>query len=120
MTDRAGTVADVQWRADGAVHLLVDRIHRTGVLVIDQDCDLAVTGAVHRLLREAIDAGVSSLEIDLRTVSFADATAIRLALDARRRLGRHGGEITIKASPAVRRIFDLTHTSGLFEFATCP
>jgi anti-anti-sigma factor len=75
--------------------------------------DLRAVDPVEKLLHEAATARVQRLELDLAGVSFADSSVVRLALRARELA--EGAQVVIKAPPDVRRVFDLTETSRLFE-----
>ena len=85
------------------------------VIVNVDAVDLAVVEPLGELLRDAAEADVARLEIDLSGVSFADSNVVRLALQAREWVATKGAQVAIKAPPAIRRVFDLTGTADQFE-----
>jgi anti-sigma B factor antagonist len=93
--------------AGGAV-----RVALTGGLGIATVCD------VDRVLRRAHAALVI---LDLRGLSFMDCAGLRMVLDAHARLTEAGGRLIVVHGPSqVRRVFELTGTSGRLELVSDP
>jgi anti-anti-sigma factor len=73
---------------------------------------------------EALDAAMatgSSIELDLRNVTFMDSTGIAVLLAARRRLGETPEAIVlVDPHPAVHRIFQLSGIEQLFATLSTP
>ena len=101
-----------------AAHLEVGT-QRRAALVIDGDFDISGEPHARLLLREAVEAHVEALEIDFCAASFADCSAVRLALQAREDLGSYGGSVSVRAPRAVQRVFDLTRTAALVGLVRC-
>lgn len=114
MWDVAGT-----GRIEGAAaHLELDDARRASI-VIDGDFDIAGEPHANVLLRQVVAAEVPDVEIDFCQASFADCSAVRLALQAREQVGAYGGEVRVRAPREVQRVFDLTSTAGLVELVRC-
>jgi anti-anti-sigma factor len=96
--------------------LVVDRGRRAATIVVRAPAvDVKVVEPVEDLLRQALEADVHRVELDLSEVSFADSSVVRLALKAREHVAPVGGEVVIKAPDRVRRLFELTRTTELFS-----
>ena len=103
-------------KADDAAQVVVDTEQRVARVIVNVDAvDLTVVEPLGELLRDAAEAGVARLEIDLSRVSFADSNVVRLAMQVRDWVAPTGAHVAIKAPPAIRRVFDLTGTSDHFE-----
>jgi anti-sigma B factor antagonist len=76
------------------------------------ELDIATTGEVGERLG-AID-GVRAVVLDMTDVVFIDSTMLRVLLTARDRAGR---VVIASATPAVRRLLELTRTDELLELA---
>jgi anti-anti-sigma factor len=95
--------------------LIVEEDQKVAKIVVAAEaCDIRLLEPVEQLIHEASAADVRDLHLDFERVSFADSTAVRIALKARDRIAAHGGRVTIKAPPQVRRLFEMTETDGLF------
>ena len=104
---------------EGAVaHLVLDGERRAS-LVIDGDFDIAGEPHARQLLREATAAHVHDLEIDFCAASFADCSAVRLALQARDEVAAYGGTRRVRVPRPVQRVFDLTRTAALVDIVRC-
>jgi anti-anti-sigma factor len=75
--------------------------------------------AAAAVLRARVEAlAATGLIIDLREVTFIDASALRELLIARGALERHGSRLVLSGVPSsVQRLLDLTGIAGLFETA---
>lgn len=90
---------------------------RDGVslLLLRGELDLAAAAMLRNRVEAAAGGG---LIIDLREVTFIDSSALRELLNARQELERHGSRLVLSGVPAsVRRLLNMTGTSGLFETA---
>ena len=103
----------------GNAQLILDAEHRAAALVIEGDCDIVAVEQAEPLLRQAVEADVERLELNLCRVRFADSAAVRLSIAAERELSAKGGQLIIKAPPPVKQIFDLTQTADRFEIVDC-
>ena len=96
--------------------LVVDTEQRVAQVIVNvTEVDLTVAEALEKVLREAAEANVARLEIDLSQVSFADSNVVHLAMKAREWVASRGAQVAIKAPPVVRRLFDVTDTAQHFE-----
>jgi anti-anti-sigma factor len=86
-------------------------------LVLVGDLDIASAAETARLIREAELDG--PLVVDLREVDFIDSSGLRQLLSLRNDAKRNGNPLTLVAPAAseARRIFRLTGTRGLFNWA---
>ncbi len=101
---------------DEVAQLVLDRERREARIAVRVEAiDVKVADPLKRLVDEVVDAGVERLELDLRRVSFADSSLVRLALRAKEALAPAGTKVVIKGAPQVLRLFDLTGTAQLFE-----
>lgn len=79
------------------------------LLTLHGDADLHVAPELRLRLGGAIDAGASSLVLDLSGVTFVDSTALGIMLSTSKRLTAAGGQLRLVVPQAdVRRIFELT------------
>ncbi len=84
------------------------------LLVLGGEIDLATSGQFRAVVDEAL-ADQVSLVADVEEVTFMDSTMLRELLRAHRDLGAAGRRFILAApQPAVRRLLELTGTSGLF------
>ena len=85
------------------------------------DLDLASIDRVRERLGEAIEAGTGRVILDLRGVTFADSSALHLALDAHGRATRTGIAFAIVAGPpGVQRTFDVAGLSDRLPLVDVP
>lgn len=85
------------------------------LLVLAGEIDLATSGQFRGVVDEAIAEG-ASLVADVEEVTFMDSTMLRELLRAHRDIGAAGRRFILAApQPPVRRLLELTGTSGLFS-----
>jgi anti-anti-sigma factor len=85
------------------------------VISLQGELDLAASASLRRHIEST--AG-RALVLDLRLVTFVDSSTLRELLRARRELEARGDRLVLAAlAPALRRLFELTHTAPLFETA---
>jgi anti-anti-sigma factor len=86
------------------------------IIVLRGELDMAAATAVRRLVDRADRTG---LVIDLSAVAFADSSALRELLHARTAVAERGARLVLAAVPQpVRRLLEMTGTTGLFEVAS--
>jgi anti-anti-sigma factor len=84
------------------------------LLILAGEIDLATSGQFRAVVDEALAEEVS-LVADIDEVTFMDSTMLRELLRAHRDLSAAGRRFILAApQPAVRRLLELTGTSGLF------
>ena len=73
------------------------------------DVDLATVGVLRDHVDELLAAGFLHVVLDLRGVTFMDATGLRLVLELYRMSGADGWDLRIiEGPPEVQRVFDVT------------
>jgi anti-anti-sigma factor len=85
------------------------------VIRLEGELDMAAGAS----LRNRVDSTAGrALVVDLRLVNFVDSSALRELLRARTEVESRGDRLVLAAiAPPLRRLFELTHTAGLFESA---
>src|SRR5215203_4349707 len=82
------------------------------------ELDLATADELGREVRQVKAAGVAHIVLDLREVDFIDSTGLRMLLSLRNDAKCNGHRLTLRRPAAAgRRIFELTGTRGLFDWA---
>ena len=80
---------------------------------LEGEIDLAVRPALDDALQTALSDGIGDVALDLRSVTFADSSAVAWLLSADRRIRGRGGQMTIVACSApVRDLLRLTGIDG--------
>ncbi len=81
------------------------------------DLDLESADHIERHVRQLRGRGVARVVIDLRGVEFLDSTGLRVLISLRNDAKRQHHELClVRPPPAVRRVFTLTGTYGLFDW----
>ena len=81
------------------------------------ELDLASIDRLEREVGELRGVGFEELVVDLRGVEFLDSAGLRLLLSLRDDAQRGGYGLALVRGPAcVQRVFELTATSGLFDW----
>ena len=89
-----------------------------GVALIELsgELDIAATSALRSHVDEA--AGRRGVVLDLSGATFVDSSMLKELLRANSELPRYGTRLVLAGStPAVRRVLELTRTTGLFTLA---
>jgi anti-anti-sigma factor len=94
------------------------RPHREAVHVeLTGELDIAASGHARDALHELVAAGFEHLVIDLRALTFIDASGLQLLLEFHAASRRDGWRLSlIQGPPAVRRLFELTATLDALPF----
>ena len=81
------------------------------------ELDLASAGRLEAEVMRARSTGASRIVLDLSQVDFIDSTGLRVLLSLRNDSKRNGHALLlVPPGPAVRRIFAITGTRGLFDW----
>lgn len=89
----------------------------TTVVAAHGDVDLATAEELRTTVLDVIRQGSRRVVLDLRQVSFIDSTGLRALLHARTEAAEADVEFALIQGPeAVRRLFDVTGTAGIFHF----
>jgi anti-anti-sigma factor len=87
------------------------------VVALVGDLDLASAGRLEAEVMRARSAGCIRIVLDLRRVDIIDSTGLRVLLSLRNDTKRSGHALLlVPPRPAVRRIFAITGTRGLFDW----
>jgi anti-sigma B factor antagonist len=79
------------------------------------EADLHVAGELRDRLSAAIDAGASSVVLDLSHVSFVDSMTLGVLVGSAKRVRANGGELRLVVNrPPLRRIFEVTLLDRVF------
>jgi anti-sigma B factor antagonist len=99
--------------------LEVDREHEGARVRPIGDLDLATVGQLERRLGDLIDAGVRSIVLDLRGLSFIDSTGLSLAMRWTRAAEQDGFAFSlIQGGRPIRRVFELSGMARRVHFVT--
>ena len=100
---------------DGTLVVRVESRNGIGRIALLGDLDLSTVSALSDNLANVEAADVDMIMLDVRDVTFADASALHVFLEARNRAAMNGHRFMIVgAGPPVRRLFELTGTGPLF------
>jgi len=102
----------------GTPHLDIDVSHEgaVGRVRLTGELDLDGVDAVTKTVTTLIEAGATSVVIDMAAVTFLDSSGLRALLSGHQALNVAGGSLTLEqVSPAVQRVLDITGTSTLFQ-----
>jgi anti-sigma B factor antagonist len=81
------------------------------------ELDLATRDQVFEAVRDLVAAGHLTIVMDLRGVDFIDSQGLQMLLVLRNDAKRNGHELNLfPPAPSARRVFDLTQTTGLFDW----
>ena len=93
------------------------RNHEEAALVVVGELDLESAHELERVVSELRVLQVTEIVLDLRQVDFIDSSGLRTLLALRNDAKRNGHSLTlIPPAPAVRRLFEITGTRGLFDW----
>lgn len=97
-------------------------IHPTGgpgpltvVVTLPTEIDLANSGQVHDALTRALRSGATALIADATRTTFLSCAGLGALTSAHHQAAAAGAQFRMAASPAVRRILELTGTEHLFQ-----
>ena len=86
-----------------------------GVLVVEDDVDLATVGTLRNRIQQAHQDGVQRLTLDLTSVAFIDSVGIGLLVTTRNRFHEEGRELRLLAGPRLRSVLRLAGVETLFD-----
>lgn len=91
---------------------------RSEVIVVPAgELDMTAVDELDAEVRSLRRAGFDHVVIDLRQTGFIDSSGLRLLLSLRNSAERDGHRLTvIRGRAEVQKIFDLTATTGLFDW----
>ena len=96
----------------------VERSGRGTVVTVRGELDLAVAPDLERVLSDQPGDGV--LVVDLRGLSFIDASGLRVLLRANTRARRNGTQLHLIPGARVRRLLELCALESRFTYASHP
>ena len=90
-------------------------------MLLAGEVDLATSDRFRQEIDRALNDGVETLIADVVGVTFIDSTMLKEILRAHRDLEEAGGRLVLAgAQPAVRRLLELTGTTGFFNLVDSP
>jgi anti-anti-sigma factor len=88
---------------------------RTTVIAVEGEIHVSTAPEFSGVLAAAIEAGRTSLVLDLSGVMFIDSTGLSVLLNALRRVTRAGGGMAVVCqNPTVLRLFEITRLDSTF------
>ena len=95
-----------------------ERINGSAWVRVAGEMDLAVIGAVDRVMERAEATDATKIVLDLGQLEFMDASGVRLLLHLRERSLNNGRRLRIARAraPQVRRVMELTGANELLPF----
>ncbi len=101
----------------GGLVIRAQREPEVWVLALCGRLDLASASALHQQLDAAQAVRVGRVVVDLTGLEFLDSAGLQVLLYAQRRLRTNGQALFLRrGSQAIQRVFELTHTDGVFPF----
>ncbi len=101
----------------GELVIRTKREQEVWVLALHGQLDLASAPALQQQLDAARAVGVRRVVVDLSGLEFLDSTGLQVLLYAQRRLASNRQALSLRrGSRAIQRVFELTHTEGVFPF----
>lgn len=83
------------------------------VVTVLGELDVATAPALQEHLRSSVDAGATTVVVDLLEVPFLDSTALGVLVDAAKTLREHDGSLRIALKePRLKRLFEITGLTG--------
>jgi anti-sigma B factor antagonist len=104
-----------------ATHLRVDTVQAGDTIrfVLTGELDLASVDLLEARVRDCREIPADHIVFDLSGVAFMDSAGLRLLLTLRNEAMRRRQQMSlVPGQRAVRRLFDLTRTQGLFGWVT--
>lgn len=100
----------------------IDRDGQLHTVALRGEIDLSTADAVTSALMAALtDAGHATLVVDLRGLTFMDSSGLHALCTLRTQAIHRGNQLVLIRGPRqIQRIFELTATDNLFEFADDP
>jgi anti-anti-sigma factor len=87
------------------------------VIAVSGELDIANAPAIERALRDAEAAGAREIVLDLSGLHFMGSVGLRIILEADDRARRLGHRLTLRTSPAVQRIAELSGLGSVLALA---
>ncbi|GAA1088948.1 STAS domain-containing protein [Kitasatospora arboriphila] len=85
---------------------------RRATVHVAGELDLDSLAPLRKALHRCLSAGISTIDIDTRDITFCDVRGLNLLLIAARRAASAGGILTVRRpSASVARLLDLTDTT---------
>ena len=88
---------------------------RLAVVTLPGEIDVTNDGQVQDMLARALDGGAAVLVADAGGTSVCGCAGVNALIDAQHRAAAAGAQLRVVASPAVRRILQLTGASDVLD-----
>lgn len=86
------------------------------VLTVSGEVDLATAGELESAILDCMRGGTGFVLVDLRGVTFIDASGLRALLAARDRAERSETQLSVLTGDAVRRLLELLDLTNPFDY----
>jgi anti-sigma B factor antagonist len=87
----------------------------TYIVSVRGDVDVCTAPRLDACIAEAMDAGCTSIALDLEGCTYFDSEGIKVLLRAVRRLGKSGSVIIVGALGSVQRVFQISGLDEVFR-----
>jgi len=91
------------------------------VVSVVGEIDVATAPLLRERLRDRMDAGSSTVVVDLLDVTFLDSTALGVLVGAVKRCHEAGGELRLVVDqPRILKLFEITGLTDVFSIHSTP
>lgn len=90
------------------------------VITVRGELDVYTAPRLREVLIEVLASPPEHLLVDLAGVPFMDSTALGVLVGANRRAAASGGDLTVVATPQVRRVISITGLDRVFTVIDAP
>ena len=88
----------------------------TGVVAVAGDIDINSCRRLREELGRLIDAGKTTVVLDLAHMDFVDSTGLDVLVGAQKRLSQRGGELVLRSPrPATQKVLEITRLDTVFS-----
>ena len=95
------------------------RVGDRSIVTVVGDIDIDSCRRLRDELLDLIDAGVTTIVLDLAQMDFVDSTGLDVLVGAHKRLGQRGGELVLRSPrPAAQRVLEITRLDTVFTIDT--
>ena len=86
------------------------------VVVLEGELDLARAPSLREAIEQLLEAGHSTIVVDMLEVRFLDSTALGVLVAARSRCREGGGDLhLIVTAPRILKVLEITGLAGTFQ-----
>ena len=90
-----------------------------GLVTVVGDIDIDSCRRLREKLLQLIDAGATTVVLDLAQMEFVDSTGLDVLVGAHKRLSQRGGELVLRSPrPGTQRVLEITRLDTVFTIDT--